>query len=183
MFPRYPRGTAFGGVAVALDMVLEVDQGGYTVDPCPPFSRLGGAQGGAGSGVGHVGHVVAAAALGVHPPRPGVSNKVSRPVDGGHRDSVPCGGRALAVRGGDKVELLSGDVEEGVEEEVSDALPQGGRLDQNAPPGCVGWCPRCGGVAPPCLRGPRGAAVLVRGCGGCGARPVRLLVVQGVAGG
>ena len=59
---------------------------------------------------------------------------MSLPVDGGHADPAPRGGRALAVRGGEWGAVVSGDVEEGVEEEVSDALPQGGRLDQGGRP-------------------------------------------------
>ena len=33
---------------------------------------------------------------------------------------------------------MSGDVEEGVEEQVSDAFPQGDRLDQGCPPDALG---------------------------------------------
>ena len=33
---------------------------------------------------------------------------------------------------------MSGDVEEGVKEEVSDAVPQGGRLDQGGRPDALG---------------------------------------------
>ena len=40
------------------------------------------------------------------------------------------GGRALAVWGGEPGAVVSGDVEEGVEEEVSDASPGAGRLGQ-----------------------------------------------------
>ena len=51
---------------------------------------------------------------------------------------LPGGGRlspsAVASRGA----VVSGDVEEGVEEEVSDALPQGGRLDQGGRPDALG---------------------------------------------
>ena len=54
---------------------------------------------------------------------------MSPPVDGGHPDPAPHGGPALAVWGGAWGAVVSGDVEEGVEEEVSDAFPQGGRLD------------------------------------------------------
>ena len=82
--------------------------------------------------------MVAGAALGVHPPRHGVSDKVSPPVDGGHPYSAPRGGRALTVRGGKRRDVMSGDVEEGVEEEVSDALPHGGRLDQGRRPDALG---------------------------------------------
>ena len=85
-------------------------------------------------GVGHVGLAVAGAALGAVPLRHGVSDQVSPPVDGGHPDPAPRGGRALAVWGGAWGALVSGDVEEGVEEEVSDAFPQGGRLDQGGRP-------------------------------------------------
>ena len=46
-------------------------------------------------------------------------------------DSVPSRQRALAVWGGEWGAIVSGNVEEGVEEEVSDAFPQGGRLDQD----------------------------------------------------
>ena len=59
-------------------------------------------------------------------------------VEGGHRDSVPRGGRAFAVRGGEWGAVVSGDVEEGVEEGVSDALPQGGRLDGGGRPNVLG---------------------------------------------
>ena len=76
--------------------------------------------------------------LGAHPPQQRVSNKVSPRVDGGHPDSAPRGGRALAVRGGEPGALVSGDVEEGVEEKVSDALPQGCRLDQSGRPDALG---------------------------------------------
>ena len=55
-------------------------------------------------------------------------------VDGGHPDPAPRGGRALAIWGGARGAVVSGDVEEGVEEEVSDASPQGGRLDQGGRP-------------------------------------------------
>ena len=56
------------------------------------------------------------------------------PVDGGHPDPAPRGGRALAVWGGALGAVVSGDVEEGVEEKVSDAIPKGGRLDQGGRP-------------------------------------------------
>ena len=127
-----------GGGDVARDVVTEIAQRGHTVDPCPPFSRYSVSWGEAGSGMGHVWPVVAFAALGVHPPRLGVSNKMSAKVDGEHGDAVPFGGRALDVRGGKRGALVSGNVEEGVEEEVSDALPQGGHLDEGAPPDVLG---------------------------------------------
>ena len=50
----------------------------------------------------------------------------------------PVGGRALAVRGGKRGAVLSGGVEEGVEEEVPDAIPQGGRLDEVGRPDALG---------------------------------------------
>ena len=56
------------------------------------------------------------------------------PVDGGHPDPAPRGGRALAVWGGPWGAVVSGDVEEGVKEEVSDAFPQGGCLDHGGRP-------------------------------------------------
>ena len=71
-----------GGPDVARDMVPEVAQGGHTVDPSPPFPRHGVRVGGAGLGMRHVGLVVAGAALGVHPPRLEVYDKVSPPVPG-----------------------------------------------------------------------------------------------------
>ena len=83
--------------------------------------------------MGHVG-LVAGAALGVDLPWLGVADNVSPPVDGGHPDSVPCGGRALAVSSGEWGALLSGDVEEGVKEELSDFLLRGGRRNEG---GCL----------------------------------------------
>ena len=123
-----------GGGDVPRDVVPEVVQGGHPGYPCFPLPLFGAVRGGVGWGVGHVGLVVAAAALGVHPPRHGLSDQVSPPVDGGHPDPAPRGGRALAVWGGAWGALVSGDVEEGVEEEVSDAFPQGGRLNQGGRP-------------------------------------------------
>ena len=40
----------------------------------------------------------------------------------------------VAVRGGERGALVSGDVEEGVKGEVSEALPQGGRLHEHGYP-------------------------------------------------
>ena len=62
---------------------------------------------------------------------------------------------------------MSGDVEEGVEEEVSDALPQGGRLDQGDRPDAL--C-GAGGVEAQHLLVPESPEVLPYRCG----------VVQGV---
>ena len=59
---------------------------------------------------------------------------MSPPVDGGHPDPAPRGGRALAVGGGAWGAVVSGDVGEGVKEEVSDAFPEVGRLDQGGRP-------------------------------------------------
>ena len=67
---------------------------------------------------------------------------MSPPVDAGHPDPVPRGVRALAVWGGAWGAVVSGDVEEGVEEEVSDAFPQGGRLDQGVHPDGLGGAER-----------------------------------------
>ena len=108
---------------------------------------------------------------------------MSSPVEGGHPDSVPRGGRALAVWGGAWGAVVSGDVEEGVEEEVSDAFSQGGCLDQGDRQDALGWCRRCGGAAPPGPRVPGGAAVPMRGCVGRRVRPVQRLMVRGVMAG
>ena len=59
---------------VPRDVVPEVAQAGQPGDQCFPFPLFGVARGGAGSGLCHVGHVVANAALGVHPPRHGLSH-------------------------------------------------------------------------------------------------------------
>ena len=63
-----------GGWDFPRDMVPEVAQGGHPGYPCFPLPLFGVVGGGAGWGVGHVGLVVAGAALGVHPPRYGVSD-------------------------------------------------------------------------------------------------------------
>ena len=68
-----------GAGDVARDVVPEVAQGGHTVDPRPPFPRHGVGYGGAGWRVGHLGHVVADAAFGVHPPV--VRPQAQRPGD------------------------------------------------------------------------------------------------------
>ena len=114
-----------GGGDISREVVPEVAQGGHPVDPCLPFPLLRVAGGGAAWGVGHVGLVVADAALGVHAPRHGVSDKLCCPESvGGAKIRLPGGGRALAIRGGERGAVVSGDVEEGVKEEVSDALPE-----------------------------------------------------------
>ena len=115
---------------VPRDVVPAVAQAGHPGYQCFSLPLFGVAGGGAGGGVAHVGPAVAGAALGVLPLRHGLSDYVSPPVDGGHPHSVPRGGRALAVSGGKWEAVVLGDVEEGVEEEVSDAFPEGGRLDQ-----------------------------------------------------
>ena len=63
-----------GGGDVPRDVVSEVAQGGHLGYPCFPLPLFGVVGGGAGWGLGHVGLVVAGAALGVHPPRHGVSD-------------------------------------------------------------------------------------------------------------
>ena len=63
---------------------------------------------------------------------------MSPPLDAGHPDPAPRGGQALAVLGGAWGAVVSGDVEEDVEEEVSDAFPEGGRLDQGGRPDALG---------------------------------------------
>ena len=54
--------------------------------------------------------------------------QIRSPVGGGLSPSGVASGGAV----------VSGDVEEGVEEEVSDAFPQGGRLDQGGRPDALG---------------------------------------------
>ena len=127
-----------GGGDVPRDVVPEVAQGGHPGYPCFPLPLFGVVGAGAGWGVGHVGLTVAGAALGAVPLRHRVSDQVLPPVDGGHPDPAPRGGRALAVWVGAWGAVVSGDVEEGVEEEVSDAFPQGGCLDQGARPDALG---------------------------------------------
>ena len=92
---------------------------------------------------------------------------MSPPVNGGDPDSVPRGGWALAVSGGEWGAVVLGDVEEGVEQEVSDAFPQGGRLDQGGHPDALGGA---GGAEAQYLLVPKSLEVLSYHCG----------VVQGV---
>ena len=92
---------------------------------------------------------------------------MSPPVDEGHPDSVPRGGRALALWGGEWGAVVSGDMEEGVEEKVSDAFPQGYRLGQGDGPDVLGGA---GGVEAQHLLVPESPEVLPYRCG----------VVQGV---
>ena len=87
---------------------------------------------------------------------------MSSPVDGGHPDLVPGGGRALAVSGGAWGAVVSGDVDKGVEEEVSDAFPQGGRLDQGDRRDGLGGA---GGVEVQHLLVPKSPEVLPYRCG------------------
>ena len=87
---------------------------------------------------------------------------MSSPVDGGHPDSVPPGGWALVVWGGAWGAFVSGDLEEGFEEEVSDAFPQGGRLDQGDRPDALGGA---GGVEAQHLLVPESPEVLPYRCG------------------
>ena len=150
------------GGDVPRDLVPEVAQGGHPGYPCFPLPLFGVAGGGAGWGVGNVGLAVAGAALGVLPLRHGVSDWVSPPVDGGHPESVPRGGRALAVWGGEWGAVVLGDVEEGVEEEVSDASPQGGRLDHGGRQDALGGA---GGVEVQHLLVPESPEVLPYRCG------------------
>ena len=87
---------------------------------------------------------------------------MSPPVDGGQQDSVPCGGRALAVWGGEWGAVVCGNVEEGVEEEVSDAFPRGCHLDQGGRPDALGGA---GGVEAQRLLVPEFPEVLSYRCG------------------
>ena len=59
-------------------------------------------------------------------------------------------------------EVVSGDVEEGIEEEVSDAFPQGGRLDQGDRSDALGGA---GGVQAQHLLVPESPEVLPYRCG------------------
>ena len=63
-----------GGGDVSRDVVPEVAQGGHPGYPCFPLPLFGAVGGGTGWGLGHVGLVVAGVALGVLPPRHGVSD-------------------------------------------------------------------------------------------------------------
>ena len=63
-----------GGGDVPRDVVPEVAQGGHPGYPCFPLPLFGAVGGGARWGPGHVGLVVAGAALDVHPPRHRVSD-------------------------------------------------------------------------------------------------------------
>ena len=127
-----------GDEDITRNLVPEDAHGCHPVNPCPPFPRLGIGGGGAGWGVDYGGLVVAGAALGVHSPWHRLSDQVSPSVDGGYPDSVPCGGWALAVSGGEREAVVPEDLEEGVQEEVSDSPSQGGRLDADGCPGALG---------------------------------------------
>ena len=87
---------------------------------------------------------------------------MSSSVDWGHPDSVPRLGRALAVWRGAWGAVVSGDVEKGVEEEVSDAFPQGGRLDRGDRPDALGGAV---GVTAQHLLVPESLEVLLYRCG------------------
>ena len=63
-----------GGGDVPRDVVPEFAQGGHPDNPCFPLPLFGVPGGGAAWGLGHVGLVVAGAAVGVHPPWHGVSD-------------------------------------------------------------------------------------------------------------
>ena len=63
-----------GGRDVSRDVVPKVAQGGHLGHPCVLFPLFGVAGVGAGWRVGHVGLVVAGAALAVYPPRHRVSD-------------------------------------------------------------------------------------------------------------
>ena len=170
-----------GSKDVARDVVPEVAQGGHRVDPCPPFSLLGVAGVCTGLGVGHVGLVVAGVALGVHPAPARDVRQGVRPSQRGAPRLGPlwgAGSRRQGWRAGNaRVRKRGGRRRRGSLGHPPPGRPPG----QRWLPGCVAWWVRCGGVACPGLRGTGGAAVLLRGCGGCRARPVRRLVVQCVA--
>ena len=86
---------------------------------------------------------------------------------GGTQIRSPVGGRLSPSGVARWGAVVSGDVEEGVEEEVSDAFPQGGRLDQGGRPDALGGA---GGVEAQHLLVPESPEVLPYRCG----------VVQGV---
>ena len=117
---------------------------------------------GAGWGLGHVRLAVAGAALNAVRLRHWGSDQVSPPVDGGHPDPASRWGRALAVWGGEWGAVVSGNVEEGIEEEVSDCFPQGGRPDQGVRPDALGGA---GGVRGQHLLVPESLEVLPYRCG------------------
>ena len=78
---------------VPRDVVPEAARGRHPGNPCFPFPLLGVAGGGARWGVGHVGLLVAGAALGVHPARHGVCSTRCRPQwMGGTQIRSPVGG-------------------------------------------------------------------------------------------
>ena len=131
-----------GGRDVGMDVVPEVAQGGHAVDPRPPSPCHGVGWVGAGRVVGHGGLVFADVAHRGHTLGLGISDKVPPPVERGHPDAVSWGGQAFAVGGGEQEALVSGDVEEGVEEEVLVALAQGGRLHEGGCPEGLGGARR-----------------------------------------
>ena len=81
-----------GGGDVPRDVVPEVAQRGHPGYPCFPLPLFGAVGGGVGWGMGHVGLVVAGAALGVHPPRHGLSTRCRPQSMGGTQIRLPVGG-------------------------------------------------------------------------------------------
>ena len=81
-----------GGGDVPRDVVPEVAQGGHPGYPCFPLPFFGAVGGGAGWGLGHVGLVVAGAALGVHPHGTGCPTRCRPQSMGGTQIQVPGGG-------------------------------------------------------------------------------------------
>ena len=105
-----------GSGDVTRDVIPQIAQGGHRVDPRRPFPPLGVGRISARWGVGHLGLVVAGAAPGGHLLGLGASHKVLPPVDGGHHGAFAKGGQAFSVRGGERGALVSGDVDQAVEE-------------------------------------------------------------------
>ena len=81
-----------GSGDVPRDVVPEVAQGGHPGYPCFPLPLFGAVRGGAGWGVGHVGLLVAGAALGVHPPSTGCPTRCRPQLMGGTQIRLPVGG-------------------------------------------------------------------------------------------
>ena len=167
---------------VSWDVVPEVAQGGHPGDPCFPFplfdvawggDGLGGACQARGSGCGTWCPPTLAwgARLGVALSQWGAPRLRPPWGEGSRRQGWRVGGGRVGRREGRRRRRSLGRPPPGW-------LPGPGRSR-----GCAGWCQRWGGVAPPGLRVPGGAAVPLRDCVGRRVRPVRRLVIRGVMGG
>ena len=122
-------------------MVPEDTQGGYAVGQCPPIPCHNFGWRDVWWGLGHVGLAPVDAGCAGYALQLGVLYKVPPPIDAADPDAVSGWGWALAVEGGKRGLLVSGDVEEGFEEEIPDAFSQGGRLTEGGcPEGLPGAC-------------------------------------------